>query len=453
MPGESTMTTIVVSSAANDQLTRFGFVLNSLTLTNKAGTSVPLISAPQQVEFIHLNAGAEPLATVSVPQDVYTSATATVGSASFTCAVQQSNSDTVSTYAYGSTPDNQVTVQLPQPLTVDGNSMALSLEMLVSQSASFPSNCWTSGINQYTITPSFNLTAMTVAAQPANPTNGKMTALEGLVAAPASGPGSFTVTAADSTQPGGTLATTWNVSTSNSTVFQGIGNAQGLAVGIPVDVDGVLQTDGSVLATRVAVPDADTTNLTVNIGPLMQIASSVPILNQVNQQSEGSQALIRGWPAYNFSSTSFGVWGGLTNTGNLPFTASFTASNMVPGQMVSITSHVTQVGDYPALVPATVMTLMPQTIDGTVVATGSAGAFTTYTVQLAAYDLFPQFAVQSGQTTLITNPQQVVVYADQNAQVISAPAAGSPARFTGVIFNDNGTLRMDCTQVAAGIAE
>jgi hypothetical protein len=76
-------------------------------------------------------------------------------------------------------------------------------------------------------------------------------------------------------------------------------------------------------------------------------------------------------------------------------------------------------------------------------------------VELAPYDLFPQFAVQAGEPTLLTNPQTVVVYADTNTQVVgvAAPSAGSVARFTGVIFNDNGTLRMDCTQVSAGVAE
>jgi hypothetical protein len=45
------------------------------------------------------------------------------------------------------------------------------------------------------------------------------------------------------------------------------------------------------------------------------------------------------------------------------------------------------------------------------------------------------------------------VYADQNTQVVATPSAGSVARFTGLIFDDNGTLRMDCTQVSAGVTE
>jgi hypothetical protein len=418
---------------------------------------VPVLSTPQEVEFIHLNGSAEPLATVSVPQDVYTSATVTVGSALFTCIAQNpsNGSDTTADYAYGYTLSSQVTTQLPGPLTVDGDTMAVSLEMLVSQSASFPSTCYppASGIAQFSITPTFNLMPMTVPAQPTNPMNGKLTALEGLVVNPGAGSGSFTVAAADGSPWGSTLSTIWNMNTNSSTAYQGIGSAGALTAGMAVDLDGTLQADGSVLATRVAVPDTDTTNLVVNQGPLIEIWSSVPILQQANQETEEAQEFIGGWGTYNFSNATFATWGGILNVASLPFAASFDAATMVPGQMVAITSHVTSVVQYPTYVPATVVTLMPQTIDGTVEAVGTANAFTTYTIALAPYDVFPQFAVQGGQTTLLTNPLQVVVYADQNTQMLNAPAVGSAQRFTGVIFNDNGTLRMDCTQVAGGVAE
>ena len=449
--GENSLVTVVGSSAANDQITRFTVQLTSLVLTDKAGTSVSLISAPQQVEFMHLNGNAEPIVTVSVPQDVYTSATATVQSATFVCAAQVSGSDSIAEYAASTNP---ATVQLPQPLTVDGTTTALSLQLLVSQSASFPSTCYTTTPPPISVTPTFNLTAMTVSAQPTNAANGRMTALEGLVQA-VSGANTFTVTAADSVPNGGTSnPTLWRLSTSGTTVFQGTGNVAGLAAGMPVDMDGNLQSDGSVLATRVAVLDPNTTDLTVNSGPLFQIPASIPLLDQLNQIAEGSQLYINGWPVYSFgNATTFATWDGLTNVASLPFSASFTAANMVPGQMTSVTSHVTSVGNYPTFVPATVVTLMPQTIDATVSAVTTQGNFTEYTVTLAPYDFFPQFAVQAGQTTLLTNPQQVVVYADSNAQVLSTPAAGSTARFTGVIFNDNGTLRMDCTQVSPGVTE
>jgi hypothetical protein len=99
------------------------------------------------------------------------------------------------------------------------------------------------------------------------------------------------------------------------------------------------------------------------------------------------------------------------------------------------------------------MTLMPQTINGTVAASSTVGNFTDYTVSLASYDLFPMLAVQPGQTTVENNPSQVEVYVDNSTQMLNTKllAAGSTLRFYGLVFNDNGTLRMDCAQVNDGV--
>jgi hypothetical protein len=98
---------------------------------------------------------------------------------------------------------------------------------------------------------------------------------------------------------------------------------------------------------------------------------------------------------------------------------------------------------------------VPQTINATVAATAIDGSFTTYTVELAPYDLIPNLAVQAGQTTVLTQPGTVVVYVDSSTQQhnTSPLAVGSVLRFNGLLFNDNGTLRMDCGQVNDGVAE
>jgi hypothetical protein len=97
---------------------------------------------------------------------------------------------------------------------------------------------------------------------------------------------------------------------------------------------------------------------------------------------------------------------------------------------------------------------MPQTLNGTVVGVSGAGGFTLYTVALAAYDLFPSLAVQAAQTTLLQNPGTVIVYADSGTQMLNTQpiAVGGAARFNGLVFNDNGTLRMDCAEVLDGVA-
>jgi hypothetical protein len=74
---------------------------------------------------------------------------------------------------------------------------------------------------------------------------------------------------------------------------------------------------------------------------------------------------------------------------------------------------------------------------------------------LAPYDLIPSLAVQQGQTTVLSSPSNVVVYVDSNTQQLNTEplAAGSVLRFNGLLFNDHGTLRMDCSQVNDGVAQ
>ena len=128
---------------------------------------------------------------------------------------------------------------------------------------------------------------------------------------------------------------------------------------------------------------------------------------------------------------------------------------MVAGQNVYITSHATAMSPGPVYTPAATVTLIPQVIDGTVTQVASSGSFTTYTVALAPYDLFPALAVQPGETTVLNNPSKVIVYVDSNTRQLNTKpiAVGSVLRFGGLLFYDNGTLRMDCGQVNDGVTE
>jgi hypothetical protein len=126
---------------------------------------------------------------------------------------------------------------------------------------------------------------------------------------------------------------------------------------------------------------------------------------------------------------------------------------MVAGQNAYFSTSSTEMGVGPIYTPLTTAMLIPQTLNGTVTGISNSGDFTVYNVTLADYDLFPTFAVQQGQTTLLNNPSQVEVYVDSSAQLLnSSPLAlGSLARFYGLVFNDNGTLNMDCAQVNDGV--
>ena len=117
----NTLVTVAFTGTANDQLIQFDLAIQSITLTNKLGKTVSLVSGLQPTEYMHVNGGAEPLVTVSIPQDIYTAATATIGEADFSCSqLTPAGGLDTSTYSYGQTPQANVTVNLPAPITVTG---------------------------------------------------------------------------------------------------------------------------------------------------------------------------------------------------------------------------------------------------------------------------------------------------------------------------------------------
>ncbi len=453
----NTSVTVLLSSTANDQLAEFDVGFQSIALISQSGKMVTLFSLPtsgppRDAEFEHLNGIVQPLLTATIPQDVYTSATVNLGGGAFVCVAQGQvdGGPTLSTAIYSLAPPT-ATVNFPSPLTVTGTSMALALDLLVSQSATLGDCVNVDGFYGFSMSPTFSLTPLTLASSPTNPGNGKVIGVDGEITAINSSGNGLTLSIPNYVPSGAGLPV--SIHADNNTTYQGISGSSALAVGTFVNMDGAIQSDGSLLATRIAVED--TSAVDVLRGPLMQVAASVSAFVMHAREMQG--AGLPGFPTgeslpFKFGSAVFQISGQLTNLGNLPFVASFNASNMVPGQetYVSVPSF-PYYGGYPV---ATTMTLMPQTIDGTVTSSSRSGNFTDYTVTLAPYDLFPMLAVQPGQTTLENNPSQVEVYVDSNTQTLNttALAAGNTLRFYGLVFNDNGTLRMDCAQVNDGVA-
>jgi hypothetical protein len=328
--------------------------------------------------------------------------------------------------------------------------MDVLLDLLVSQSATYSACYDPNGNYTYSITPTFNLTKASFSQEPTNTENGKVLGLNGEISAINAANNSLTLAL-----PSPETSRTLSITSSGSTVYQGSNGFSGLAVGTFMEMDGASQPDGSLLATRIAVYDP--TALNVMISPLTFLDE-----NQQNfysfgglQQGQTYSTQPQSAGVYSLSgSTSFGISGELANLAVLPFPASFSGSNMVDGQNIAVYSlGITDFygGDYTA---TSMITLMPQSIDGTVVGSSASGNFTDYTVSLAPYDLFPTLAVEQGQTTVLNNPGEIEVYVDSNTQMLNTqtPAAGTTFRFYGLVFNDNGTLRMDCAQVSDGVA-
>ena len=450
---QNTSVTILVSSIANDRVVQANLTVTNLMLTDAMGNTVNVLSSPQSAEFMHLNGPTESLVTVDVPQGVYTAASATLGNSNFACVALTSSGGISSgtTTLISGTP----TVTVPAPISISGThlNLVLNLQISSSQGNSACSALYTSpppGSGDATLTPAFTLTAMASTAQMMSGDSPGETGLIGVVSALASDGSGFNVAGAD--------GPSWSVKANGSTVFQGISGLSALSVGLPVNFDASPQPDGSLLASRVEVTDTSVSELTVWRGPMLLISNAEQrilfVTERVGALFDGVEGEGDSWGLGFGADTIFRTSAQLGNLSSLPFSATFAANNMVAGQSVYLSTHASSFPNSPGLVPVTTVTLLPQTINGTVTAVGSAGSFTTYTVALANYSLFTALAVQPGQTTILTNPGSVVVYIDSSTQTLNAAplAIGSLLRFNGLVFNDNGTLRMDCAEVWDGVA-
>jgi hypothetical protein len=89
-------------------------------------------------------------------------------------------------------------------------------------------------------------------------------------------------------------------------------------------------------------------------------------------------------------------------------------------------------------------------------AVSDAGGSSIYTVALPPYDLIPTTQqIILAPFPIINNPESITVYADANTQLLQfgPVVTGSVLRFRGLIFDDNGTLRMDCAKILDGVPE
>ena len=448
-----TSVTVLASSTANDRITSFNLDINGITLTSKSGATATLLATPLSPEFMHLNGNVEPIATASIPQDVYTAATVTVAGGQFTCITIDQSSGKLQNSGYSdmSAAVSHVTTTLPQPITVTGTSMGLALNLMVAASATFPSNCYSPGNTSFSITPNFSVTPVTLASVPTSGANGKTTSLNGQVA---SVDASGTLLNVTGPKGPGINGPNWPISVDGNTVFQGVSGVSQLTAGMPVEIDAALQMHGPMLATRVSVADTDTTKLNIFAGPVELVFTTQPTFYVSNREQIGYLSQSTNYPSSgaDFTNARFGISSVLTNLQSLPFAATFNAANMIPGQNVSFSAHAATY--YGGTLPAGSVTLMPQTVNGTVSGVSTAGGFTVYTVVLAPYDLIPVAAAQVYQVSQLTSPNVVTIYADANTQKLTTNpiAVGNTARFYGLLFNDNGTLRMDCAQINDGVA-
>jgi Domain of unknown function (DUF5666) len=107
-----------------------------------------------------------------------------------------------------------------------------------------------------------------VSASPTNAGHGKVSGLDGQITAIGSSGSTFTLTLPDAEGKRKV-----SVTSTSHTLYQGVSDFSALAVATFVDIDGAIQSDGSLLATRLAVED--TSAVDVVSGPVIEVIPSV----------------------------------------------------------------------------------------------------------------------------------------------------------------------------------
>ena len=120
------------------------------------------------------------------------------------------------------------------------------------------------------------------------------------------------------------------------------------------------------------------------------------------------------------SSTTYAITPQFVSLTGLPFTPTFTATNLIPGQTVGVTTSAVS----GTTATATNVYLIPQTLGGTVSAISTSGSYTAYTLTLASGSAF---ASLSGATTVTVYTSTATAGREHQQHTPSAARSASTA--------------------------
>ncbi|SFS01781.1 hypothetical protein SAMN05421771_0615 [Granulicella pectinivorans] len=414
--GNTTATSALMTDAPGDQVVALGLTVNGIRMYDASGKYADVLTSPVTIEASHLDGVDEPLkAALSIPQDTYTSAVITVSSPTVSYVDPATKKVVQATTVLASATD---TVTFSTPITVTATSTPLCFDLMVGQSVALSGT-------MATVTPVFDVRAIPLASNPTNGGNGKLDDIHGAVV-------SVSGTTLILATPNATQVT---ITTNASTVLQGFSSLSALTVGSLVDVDLVQQTSGTLLAARIHRVPGIAANELVGL-VTATTGSPVTSFTQTVRQwiGPGTAGTIAG-TSYTIavaSGTTFATSANFGTLPSLPFTPVFTAGTLFAGQNVEVDASAVS----GTSATAGTVTLVPQTIDGTVAAISSQGGFTAYTVTLNA----------GSSLATLTGATSVVVFTTASTQMMNSASivVGGAVRFNGLLFLDAGVLKLVC---------
>ena len=432
---QKTSVQVNIGDAPSDWMLAFSMNISSMSLTGSNG-SAAVVSTSVPVEMMHLMGMMQPLNMVNAPQGTYTAASITIGSATVMymdpttkAAVQKTISGPIS-----------ATVSFGTPVTVGSTPMAMGFDLDLSKSVTMDSG------GNMAMNPVFHVTSgMQGSGNPMDPSNGGIQEMMGAVSSVSgSSFGMMSMQAAQSL----------TFATNSSTVFEGT-SMSGMNNGMLLIVDATLQSDGSLMATK--VQSMMNSAGVMGGGVITAVTGQPPTsLTMVMQNGAGSgmmsSAFAAGVTIDMNGSTTYEIDQDNMDMSSLPFTPAFDSSNIHAGQSVMPISSSAMMaggmgggmmggGNMAGTITATGVELEPQGISGTVATAITSGGQTSFTMALPTGCAF----------YTLTGATSVTIY-QQPKTVISTGssiASGSTVHAFGLMFFDNGQWKMVASRLGS----
>ena len=424
IPPLTSGTTVVVGlgDSPADWITTFGMTVNSIMLTNSNGSTVNLLSAPTQMEMIRLMGTVQPVSIITMPQGTYTSATIKVSS------IQMGYMDPATRQYMQKSMAGPFTgtVNFNPGMSVGSTPMSLNFDMNMGSSVTISNG-------NVTITPTFT-GMMNSLGMGQNPWQGYMHHMVGSVSS--SSGSQFTMS-----MMMGMQSVTFK--TDNNTHFDGMSGMGMMSNGTIVSVDGITQTDGSLLAQHVEfmwnnggmMGGGIVTDINGNPPTQLTIVANNGIGGGMMMSAISSSITVNVSSSTPYSADSAGV-----DLANLPFTPTFDSSSIAKGQKIDVVSGGSMMmgggmmGGSFGTINASQVELEQQGLFGTVSNYAANGSQATFTLTLPSDSAF----------TTLTGISTITVYKQNGTQLhnLSAIANGNQVQVRGLLYYDAGTYRM-----------
>lgn len=411
-----------MGDAPVDRVVDFEITVTSIVLTDTNGGTVSVLSSPTRIELTHLAGTVEPLALTSVPPGTYTKATIMVSNPE----VEFVNDAGQVVDAAVTLTTNTTTVNFSPSLTVGSTPTALNFDFNLAASLTLNTSN-----NTATLTPTFTASTAAVAAEnEQNDENGEMEDLTGTVTNVS--PPMFTISVQQTAQ-------SLTFTTDSNTKFEGVAGVSALTNGMIVEVGGVTQPDGSLLAKKVEVKE----NNGMELEGLVTSVTGTPVTQfqmvVQDEDSSGSMPALGSTVTVNVTnSTTFRFENDDVDLSNLTFTPTFDANTLGKAQRVEVDSTTSGSG---TTLTADKVKLKEQALSGTVSASSGSGGQTTFTLTVAADSAF---ALLTGSTTLT-----VVKQPGTELKGISSIFDGEAVRARGLLFFDGTNYTLVAKRVSA----